>query len=241
MPWKHKTAETRQRVRENQRRSRARREELMRDLQRRLDEQEQLGVQATFEMQQAARQVAHENKRLRALLSQKGVSDAEVEEFLGRGDPDLIDNQLVQNRLLTRASTASSTPHVSSVMALLNAEQPKTPARSCNLESSCENPPRRTEENSRLLESIGPPHEDDTPTVLEDWPCSSETSPSHLPDPDVRYNSGMETSCDVAATILANMHGHADTSRIRVVLGCTGPSDCIVKNTRVFDLLDEAA
>lgn len=195
----------------------------MRDLQRRLDEQERLGAQATFEMQQAARQVAHENKRLRALLSQKGVSDAEVDEFLGRGDPSLIDNQQVQNRLVP------------------NAEQPKTPARSCNLELLCENPPRRTEENSRLREPIGPPDEDDTPTVLNDWPCSSETSSSHLADPDVCYNSGMETSCDVAAAILANMHGHADTSRIRVVLGCTGPSDCIVKNTRVFDLLDEAA
>ncbi|EAA34649.1 hypothetical protein GE21DRAFT_607 [Neurospora crassa] len=223
MPWKHKTAETRQRVRENQRRSRARREELMRDLQRRLDEQERLGVQATFEMQQAARQVAHENRRLRALLFQKGVSDAEVDEFLGRGDPGLIDNQQVHDRLVP------------------NAERPKTPARSCNLNSSCENPPHRTEENSGLLESIGPPDEDDTPTVLEDWPHSSETSSSHLTDPAVLYNSGMETSCDVAAAILANMHGHADTSRIRVVLGCTGPSDCIVKNTRVFDLLDEAA
>ncbi|KAK3489033.1 uncharacterized protein B0T23DRAFT_190964 [Neurospora hispaniola] len=224
MPWKHKTAETRQRVRENQRRSRARREELMRDLQRRLDEQERLGVQATFEMQQAARQVAHENKRLRALLFQKGVSDSEVDEFLGRGDPGPIDNQQVHNNRL-----------------VLNAEQPKTPARSCNLETPRENPPRRTEDNSRLLEPIGPLDEDDTPTVLEDWPRSSETSSSHLTDPDVRYNSGMETSCDVAAAILANMHGHADTSRIRVVLGCTGPSDCIVKNTRVFDLLDEAA
>ncbi|KAK1774695.1 hypothetical protein QBC45DRAFT_424143 [Copromyces sp. CBS 386.78] len=240
MPWKHKTAETRQRVRENQRRSRARREELMRDLQRRLDEQERLGVQATIEMQQAARQVSHENERLRALLFQKGVSNAEVEEFLGRGDPGPIDAQLVQNCLVTRASTASSTPRVSSVTALLNVEQPKKPARNCNLESLCENPPRRKEENSRLFEPIGTPHEDDTPSFLGDWPRSSETSPSHLPDPDVRYESGMETSCDVAAAILANMHGHADTSRVRVILGCTGPSDCIVKNTRVFDLLDEA-
>lgn len=212
----------------------------MRDLQRRLDEYKRLGVQATVEMQQAARQVSHENKRLRALLFQRGVSDAEVEEFLCREDPSPVDDQLVQNCLMTRASTASSTPRVSSVMALLNVEQPKTPARSCNLESSCENPPRREEENSLLLEPVGTPHEDDTPTFLGDWPRSSETSPSHLPDPDVRYKSGMETSCDVAAAILANMHGHADTSRVRVVLGCAGPSDCIVKNTKVFDLLDEA-
>ncbi len=210
----------------------------MRDLRRQLDERERLGVQATFEMQQAARQVARENERLRALLFQRGISDAEVEEFLGRGEGP-IDNQLVRNGLTTRASIPSSTPRVSSLMALLNGEHTKTPARSFHLESSSETPPRSKEEKSRLFEPMGT-HEDGTPTFLGDWPGSSETTLSYLTDPDVRHKSGMETSYEVAAAILANMQGHEDTSRARVVLGCTSPSTCIVKNTRVFDLLDEA-
>jgi len=48
--YQQKTAETKQRVRENQRRSRAQREELVRDLRQRLDERERLGIQATFEI-----------------------------------------------------------------------------------------------------------------------------------------------------------------------------------------------
>jgi len=50
----------------------------------------------------------------------------------------------------------------------------------------------------------------------------------------------METSYKVVATILANIQGHADTTRIQVVLGYTGLNDYTIKNTRVFDLLDEA-
>ena len=76
-------------------------------------------------------------------------------------------------------------------------------------------------------------------TFLGDWPGSGDTTTSYLTDPDVRYKSGMETSCEVVAAILANMYGYVDTSRVRVVLGCTGPSDYVIKNTRVFDLLDE--
>ncbi|KAK3933919.1 hypothetical protein QBC46DRAFT_400959 [Diplogelasinospora grovesii] len=108
MPWKHKTAETKQRVRDNQRRFRARRDELLRDLQQRLDEHERLGIQATLEMQQAARHVARENERLRALLLRKGVSDAEVEEFLRCGDPNPVDDKPVHHQLARRAGAVPS-------------------------------------------------------------------------------------------------------------------------------------
>jgi hypothetical protein len=43
----------------------------------------------------------------------------------------------------------------------------------------------------------------------------------------------------VAATILASMQGHGDTTQAWAALGCSGPSDCTVKNTRVLELLDE--
>ncbi|TRX98873.1 hypothetical protein FHL15_000215 [Xylaria flabelliformis] len=48
------------------------------------------------------------------------------------------------------------------------------------------------------------------------------------------------TSCDDAAGIIAGFHGHGDVSHARNVLGCGDAAKCHVKNTRLFQLMDEA-
>ena len=68
--------------RDNQRRSRARHKEYVEDIKRKLLDLEERGVQATVEVQQAARKVAEENRLLRELLACKGVCQQEVDEFL---------------------------------------------------------------------------------------------------------------------------------------------------------------
>ncbi|KMU81340.1 hypothetical protein CISG_08985 [Coccidioides immitis RMSCC 3703] len=70
------------RVRDNQRRSRARRKEYIQDLEQRLRAFEKLGVEATLEVQAAGRKVAAENALLRSLLRIRGVTDFEVEHYL---------------------------------------------------------------------------------------------------------------------------------------------------------------
>ncbi|XPS77457.1 hypothetical protein M3J09_009483 [Ascochyta lentis] len=70
------------RIRDNQRRSRARRKDLIKDLQTRVQEYELRGVAATQDMQRAARKVAQENERLRTLLARHGILKDEVEAFL---------------------------------------------------------------------------------------------------------------------------------------------------------------
>ncbi|KAF1361192.1 hypothetical protein EJ07DRAFT_40436, partial [Lizonia empirigonia] len=70
------------RIRDNQRRSRARRKDLIKDLQTRVQEFELKGVNATKDMQRAARKVAQENERLRTLLARHGVLRDEVDSFL---------------------------------------------------------------------------------------------------------------------------------------------------------------
>jgi hypothetical protein len=67
------------RIRDNQRRSRARRKEYLQDLEERFRNCEQMGVEASAEIQAAARRVVDENKRLRALLKQRGLSDADID------------------------------------------------------------------------------------------------------------------------------------------------------------------
>merc|ERR1712225_217378 len=70
------------RIRDNQRRSRARRKEYLQELEIRLRQCELQGVEASSEIQGAARKVAEENKRLRALLSQQGVREDSIEVYL---------------------------------------------------------------------------------------------------------------------------------------------------------------
>jgi hypothetical protein len=47
---------------------------------------EQLGIEASAEMQAAARRVLDENKKLRTLLMSKGMTDAEIEAFMETDD-----------------------------------------------------------------------------------------------------------------------------------------------------------
>ncbi|ENH65212.1 hypothetical protein FOC1_g10000875 [Fusarium oxysporum f. sp. cubense race 1] len=64
----HKTAATVAENRDAQRRSRARRQELIADLQSRLEEYERMGVEASIEMQRVAQAVSVQNQRLKDLL-----------------------------------------------------------------------------------------------------------------------------------------------------------------------------
>jgi hypothetical protein len=76
------------RIRDNQRRSRARRKEYLEDMQKKLQTYEREGVQATLDMQQAAKRVALENDRLRILLNQRGVTDNEISQYLQSFPPN---------------------------------------------------------------------------------------------------------------------------------------------------------
>jgi hypothetical protein len=61
------------RLRDNKRRYRARQKEYTAELERKLRELQQQGVQATIEVQRSERKVARENHRLRELLRHVGV------------------------------------------------------------------------------------------------------------------------------------------------------------------------
>jgi hypothetical protein len=70
------------RIRDNQRRSRARRKEYLQELEARLRQCELHGIEASAEIQLAARKVADENRKLRELLSLHGIRDDSVEGYL---------------------------------------------------------------------------------------------------------------------------------------------------------------
>lgn len=78
------------RIRINKQRSRARHQEYVTSLEARVRELEAAGVQATAEMQAAARGVAAENRRLRALLQHLGVDQAMVDKWAASDVPGSI-------------------------------------------------------------------------------------------------------------------------------------------------------
>jgi hypothetical protein len=78
-----KTPATKLQLRDNQRRSRARKKDLIDDLKRRVDEYERCGVQASVDMQNAARAMAFENDRLRGLLALHGISPDSLGRHVG--------------------------------------------------------------------------------------------------------------------------------------------------------------
>ena len=65
----------RARLRRNQRNSRARKQQYLHDLEHRWSECVRLGVQASAEIQKEARRVHEENKALRCIVREMGVSD----------------------------------------------------------------------------------------------------------------------------------------------------------------------
>ncbi|DAA76581.1 TPA_exp: Uncharacterized protein A8136_7258 [Trichophyton benhamiae CBS 112371] len=80
----HKDVDRTLRIRENKRRSRERQREYIASLEKQLRQLRQEGVQATVEVQAAARHVAEENRYLRELCFVAGLSRQTVEEWLQR-------------------------------------------------------------------------------------------------------------------------------------------------------------
>ena len=70
------------RVRDSQRRSRARRKEYLQELGARLRKCELHGIEASAEIQVAARKVADENRKLRGLLALHSVGKDDIEAYL---------------------------------------------------------------------------------------------------------------------------------------------------------------
>lgn len=82
MPRKFITQEVKDQNRESQRRSRARRTELINDLKKQVQDYQRQGASASLEMQRMAQAVTFENQRLRSLLSAHGVSQEEIRRYI---------------------------------------------------------------------------------------------------------------------------------------------------------------
>lgn len=194
----------------------------------RIQDYEQHGAQASLELQLAARKIAWENERLRSLLVSKGVTRQEIEDHLRSCTRGVVSPSLVRPAKDIPLDSAFNSPpavfHFSH--RILSSEPDGRQDVSLIVEGSGSKDTLPNAETDDSIESV------QLPVQADPHAQASSTDDLNLP------NSMCETSCEVAANIIANMRWHRDTEEARVELGCDGAGQCTVKNTTVFHIMD---
>lgn len=240
-----------------------------------MQEFEQQGVAATLEMQRAARKVAQDNLRLRALLARHGVSNELIESFL-RSPDDLstpeakapspqrrssgLEHQATEKDGVAFASHTQSphqtqsryggserprllAPHspegteIYGAQALYSSRPStctaQTKVSSHEMTAQCSDTPSHREANDGTFSY----------PIAEPSECPSSLDCFCAPPPVGEYrpptSSGLKISCEAAAAVIAEMRGDGDRDSIRASLGCRGQESCTVKNSTVFQIMDE--
>ncbi|KAK5165226.1 uncharacterized protein LTR77_009324 [Saxophila tyrrhenica] len=250
------------RVRDNQRRSRARRKEYLESLEVKYRQCEQSGVQASAEIQTAARRVLDENRRLRRLLQEHGIQSGNVDEASARRSAaDELESLLKTRRECCEGSSYSENDSRSSHLPPLNTSSHGLPddttrersyvpmvARANALVSfggrpgSSDRYPGHLTSTLQSLRAMPPAQtmQDDNPTTT--WSNSlEETLTPNTPPPTTSLNATGTTSCRIAATSIRNMRPLLRCD-IETELGCHNTSDdCTVPNSHVFQVMERCA
>lgn len=231
------------RVRENQRRSRARRKEYIEGLEDRLQKFERHGVQATIEVQSAARKVAKENNLLRSLLNLRGVSNSEIETYLwhNEGEDDTTTPVAVKCANTTQkpavhpglASLMKASEKIENMDSLpmhIGVATPHSLAPTASLNS--QNNERVSSATAHEPARHQFPDSNEYPTYQ-----TARGSMNSSPETDASMNN--MTSCEYAARIIAGMRGDYDDEIVRTELGCATNRSCTVDNMAIFYALDK--
>ncbi|KAI1497459.1 hypothetical protein F5X99DRAFT_362464 [Biscogniauxia marginata] len=237
--------------RQNQRRCRARRNEYVAALEARLREYEASEVQASIDMQRAARAVVWKSERLVMLLARHGVSQEEVNAFLQLSDehaqatitPYVAPLNLVpcgsgQSSNEDAAATTTTNNHAPKSSQNEGVSIPYSSAELGEYEMPANHavPPFSTCRNTGGRNTSLEIRDNQTITI-----CNGKVEDHKFSTPTDGASHSFLTSCDTAASIIADLQGHGDAIQAREVLGCGSKKKCHVKNTRLFQLIDEAA
>lgn len=229
------------RIRENQRRSRARRKEYVEGMQRKLQDFETKGVAATLEMQQAARDVAIENSRLKMLLAHSGIGVEAVESFLQsfKGQ-DAAEAEQYAAKIATAESIASLGR--ASTVATLFPEHAHIDKLAVLASASMQ------QQNGGSASTSG--HDSDTTITSDDSTTGPSTGPvtpssSHMnaPSPSDDFEAPQTMSCDAAAHIIAQMQGCGFREQVSKGGHLEGGqnSDYLIQNSAFLKILEAAS
>ncbi|KAI1915149.1 hypothetical protein LOZ39_003013 [Ophidiomyces ophidiicola] len=240
------------RIRDNQRRSRARRKEYLEDLERRLRRFEKLGVEATQEVQAAGRKAAEENALLRSLLKIRSVTDGEIDAYLQehRGATSSIAALASSKSVPSKSELLETAGHPACgvgsgsgqrrsplLMPRSGIGRAQSTTATTMLIKRVEGLPSRPLPLPHPGLSLAPLVADVQPTNPKDWSSTPSMHEIRLGSP-TGPGAGQLTPCETAAGIITRMRGDPDLQNARAELGCSSESTCMVKNLAIFDLLD---
>ncbi|GKZ24728.1 hypothetical protein AbraIFM66951_011855 [Aspergillus brasiliensis] len=230
------------RIRDNQRRSRARRKEYIHDLEQRLQKYQTEGIRATREVQEAGRKVAVENSLLRSLLILHGVSDQEVQEYLKAHTADICPPTSRPEAVLVTPSHSGQSPRLNTV----DDSGGPIPSNNERDDTSPEKTATKPASSSSLVT-----YQQAAISDSQNSDGDSELSvPFDSPTPDIptlqapnrhqdSRQSGQCTPCETAAGIISSMRSYPNMQDVRSELGCHSSASCMVKNMDIFQLLNE--
>ena len=247
-------------------RSRARRKEYLQELEAKIRSCEQVGIEASSEIQSAARKVLDENRKLRALLHERGASEPEIVAALGgphdrsyeqiSAAPQL--NAMLERRITCNMVSTTSSPAPSHIRAAsLPRHLPSVPPLSIPTSrptalSCCDSP-----SPGSMVSSMG------TPPPVSSYSTPFYTAPitpsaGEVKAEDVHYNYPYEHSYNNSWTYSSDYNytpdpvAYYNTSScvdaaniIRTMRSEAGPEletsepGCYVNNNIVFNMMDK--
>jgi hypothetical protein len=225
------------RLRNNQRRSRERRKEYIEDIKKRLLEYESKGVDASMKIEHNAKQMAEENKHLRALLAQQGISEQYIQQYV----------HAAQNGFDTSASNSDATP----MPKLQNRRESLEPANSFNvspatmpsdlLSTSLAPTPFTPLSASSLDQTAGVADSFQTLAIEARLPYG-QIMPSTAMFGDKTasqesYCNQNDMPCQDAAQMIASLRWHKDIELAREELGCLPGQICRISHSRIMELM----
>lgn len=236
-------------MRDNQRRSRARRREYLSELEDKYRNCELLGIEASAEIQRAARHVAEENKQLRVLLRATGLADHEIDAQLATGSPATYAGStapVLQTMLHTRTPCCGQKPGTAApdVLPALYS-QTQTGAAGYGLQAlQASKSPTPSSDSPLTMTSVGSfnhanplimPAMGSTEYVAEDLSPWMNEFPQDVPP----YGHPEPSCCDAAAALIVGMNQNVSTSQVKSELGCTAlDTNCKVDDSTLFNMMD---
>jgi hypothetical protein len=221
-------------------------------MKRRLSVYEKLGVQATLEVQKAARLVARENSLLRELLTRKGVSLQDVDEYLRSS----IDSHYNEPLHFTKTSLQKDVSIKTPVNIQSRSDRLQTVTVQAVVSSADQLPNSLSKRPSASKTgSLNHSNRDTNAYLLSshETACQPQVSDNRRDKPvihntvtgladslviDKIQDTGFDKPCEEAAIIIATMLGHRDRERARFELGCDSQTNCRVKNVRLLEIMD---
>ena len=201
---------------------------------------------ATVEIQTAARKVVRENALLRSALNRYGLTDLNIDNYLRGGNidspgpmPSTLQAVMGEHKAIAPAPRSDrpealvETSRKIEIESLSREEtdnilQPGTEFDRDTLSSQKTTQPN-TLSNTKSLGT----DKQRLSSVME--VASDNSSEPGTDDTQNMYNT---TACEAAAKIIANMRGHNSSMEILTDLGCSGDTNCVVKNTTIFGVMD---